>query len=840
MAIPHTRPDLFFIKDLDLRYDNEPYSLTDYDISNIIAIYDSILGDAGDQVILGPTGFVTMLLGSITCAVGLIYHRLKSQSDAMYKTLEEGDIVRLDGKRGQFIGVESFENSVDSRPKIKIKFRNNLVVGLDLDQAWRLTKCAPGIRGIDRFEKKVQQTARPDYILKELLGFKKNQIPPALNVKLPVVAMKRNSLLHYSNMSIGDLPCPSVLPAGYYSREDCFERIGKDPLQRDPIICFTSDIGVAAGIANNHQGTTGILVCDHCKLRGNLSCIADLRASNKRTVLLSGINALEKDDISNLESMDFKIVAWTPSALKDVNVKSISPLGPVSNPLTGAGYLLHNVAYGETESLIVNSAEGDEIGVLRNKLYSMSRRMSHTDDIGRFFRISYGFLMQLACLPLSLQQLDMLGYTSEHLTDKLDELFILIYTTVPSSITSHLTEIREGIIRCMESHRDHHPKHEIFCKSIKELGGNDCILVKNNRFKRILIEWLAANAEPIRVLTLGQALASDETIQDCLTLGWYGSKHARLKYSGFCRSETIIMYPFEDVWRADNLRGISNYLERISAQAKSVPGMERAEFTSPDLEEIIDRISADLGRSLLNQQSQFSDELSMVEAMPVEFEEDYVAFLTIGHNCRCLDEEGERIAVKKVTELQIGDLLVFVRDSAEDIFDKLTELVKRSNPDIKKQWDLVELWKDAFLRYMQIHNLSYREFQEILSQAGVERTVATIRTWGEKDLIGPEDDAIRAIARITQDPALNARLDDVLAACRQIKSLHIGLGRYLARAIVSSTASDSLPEEEPVLQQVAGDLSAHAEVVTIREIAAKKVSIPLNKANRLLNKFLDI
>ncbi len=840
MAIPHTRPDLFFIKDLDLRYDNEPYSLTDYDISNIIAIYDSILGDAGDLVILGPTDFTTTLLGSIACAVALIYHSLKSQSDAMYKALEEGDIVCLDGKRGQFIGVESFDRSIDSRPKIKIMFRNALVVGLNLDQAWRLTKCAPGTRRIDRFDKEVQQTARPYYILKELLGFEKSQIPPALNVKLPVVTMKRKSLLHYSNMSVGNLPCPSVLPAGYYSYEDRFERIGKDPLQRDPIICFTSDIGVAARIANNHQGGPGILVCDHRKLRGNLSHIAGLQANNKRTVLLSGMNTIERDDISSLESLDFNIMAWTPSAVRDADVKSVSPVRPASNPLLGAGYLLHNVAYGKTERLVADSTKGDEIGVLRRKLYLISREMSHTDDISRFFGISYELLMRLACLPLSLKQLDMLGHNCKHLTDTLDELLILLYTVVPSSVTSLLAEIREGMLRCIDSHRYNHPKYEIFCESIKELGVNDRILVRNNREKRILIEWLSEYAKPLRVLTLGQALASDEAIQNCLTLGWYGRKHARLKYSGFCRSQTIILYPFENVWKDANSIGISSYLRTISGQGKPVPSMERAEFTSPELEEIINRLSAEWGRSLLEQQFQFADALSAVEAIPVEFEEDYIAFLTLGHNCRCLDEDDEKIAIKNVTELRIGDLLVFVKDSAEDIFDKFTELIKRSNTDIKKQADLAELWKHAFLRHMRIHDLSYREFQQRLSLVGVERTVATIRTWGRKDCIGPEDDALRAIAEITQDPELNARLDDVLAACRQIRSLHIGLGRYLARAIVSSTASDLLPEEEPVLQRVSSDLSSHAEVVTVREVATKKFDVPLNKTNRLLNKFEDI
>lgn len=841
MSILHNRPDLSFIEDLDLRYANEAYSLTDYDVCNINTICSSILGDAGDQVVLGPTSFVTMLLGSIACAVGLLNHSLKSQSDAMHKVLNKGDIVRLDGKCGRFLGVGSFQGSVDSRPKLKVQFRDGLVVGIDLDQAWRLTKCAPGRRRIDRFDKKVQQTTRPYYVLRELLGFKKNEIPPALNVKLPVVAIKRESVLHYPNMSIGDLPCPSVLPAGYYSSEERFERLGNDPLQRDPIVCFTSDFEVAASIASNHRITTGVLVCDHRKLRGNLSRVADLQGNGKRTVLLSGVSSMEADDIANFERLGFKIVSWTSSALRDTGTKPVSLLQPTSqNPLVRAGCLLHNVAYGKTGLLTVDSAEGEQIGKLMDRLHLVSNSMSHTDDLRRFLGISYGFLMQRACLPLSLQQLDMLGYHHEGLMNELDRLLMILHTTAPSSVTALLDEIREGIICCADNHEFSHPKHEVFREAVNGLGVGDCVLVRNNKDKRILREWLLKYAEPFRVSTLGQALDCNEAVLNCLSLGWYGRRHSRLKYSGFHRNDTTILYPFESRWKEANSRATADYLRKVSTGAKPISDTASTELTSPDLEEIIDRISAEWGHSLLGRQSESADDLSTVEAIPVAFEEDYVAFLTPGHNCRSLDEEGERIVVKRVTELRRGDLLVFVKGSAEDIFDKLTGIIKRSNADIRKQADLAELWKEVLLRYIQVHDLSLREFQERLRQVGVERTVATIRTWREKDCIGPEDDALRGIARITQEPELNARLDDVLEACRQMRSLHVGLGRYLARAIVSSAASDLLPEKGILLQQVSGDLSAHAEIVTVRETARKEVRVPLNKTNRLLSKFLDV
>ncbi|HHX10949.1 MAG: DrmE family protein [Bacillota bacterium] len=846
---PDICQDLSFVQDLDLRYGSEPYSLTDYDIHNIIAVYDSLIRGTGDQAILGPTGFATMLLSSIVIAICLIHRSLKSQSEAMYKVLKKGDIVRLDGKRGQFIGVDPFEGSIDTRPKIKIGFRGGLVVGLDLDQAWRLTKCAAGVSRIDRFDKKVPQTTSPHYILKEILGFKRNQIPPALKVKLPVVATKRESLLHYSNIFVGDQPCPTILPAGYYSRENHFERIGEDPLQREPVICFASEMEVAAGIANKHQGTAGIIVLDYSKLRGNLSRITDLQANNKRTVLISDISTIDKDDIGNLESLGFNITAWTPSTVRAANVKRISQhvssAESVSNPFTRANCVLHNVAYGTSERLLVNSLEGETINAIGGKLRSISRQLSQTDAVSRFIMICYELLMQLRCLPLSLKQLNALGHSPQYLLDRLDELSVLdLYHVVPSAILPALLEIKEGLHHCMESHGNNHPKHAIFCESIRKLGVNDCLLVRNRREQRVLLDWFSKHADldvlPFKVLTLTEALANRDPVEKCLTLGWYGRRYLKLRHSGFCAKETLIVYPFESEQKDIVVDKMSSYLRRISRGSSLSSGIARIDSGWPDLEECINRFAAQWEEHMFKGQPHMPTDQSLVHAVPVEFEEDYVAFITLGHNCRCLDEEEERIIAKKANELRPGDLLVFVKDSSDDIFDKLTELVKGSNPDIRKLTDLTNLWKDALSRYIQVHGLSLREFQQMLSNEGVKRTIPAIRAWLKEDCIGSEDEAIVAIALITQDRELNDKLDEVIAACTQIRSLHIRLGRYLARAIVASTTGGLLSEEEPLLQKVTNDLSSHAEVVSVRRIAATTASVPLNRANRLINKFLDI
>ncbi len=838
MVLPESPIDLSFINALDLRYGNELYQLTEYDIHNITVICETILEGKRDQVILGPTSISTMLLGSVICAIAFIKQSFQSQSD-VYKLLKKGDIVQIYGKQGEFIGVETFEGSSDPRPKIKIRFRD-LIYGCDLEEAWRLTRCAAGTKRIDKFGKTAQYSKSPRYILKELLGLKKKEMPPVLNIKLPVVADKKDSLPHYSKLFIGDLPCASVLPAGYYSSRDRYERVGKDPLHREPILCFTSNIEVASDISRNHKGVKGIIVCSYRKLRGNLSHIVNLQANNKRTVLLTDIHKIDREDINKLNTIGFDITVWFPAKLKEVNVSPCFLSPSSSNPLEKAKCILHNAAHGRSKSICVASNEGEQISLLRDKLYQISKITARSDDVNRFLGCAYGLLMQLACLPFSLEQLELMGYSYKPLLCKMEELFFNMYTAVSEDVVSQLGLILKDINRCVDNHRHKHPKHMTFCEAVLKLNSEDNVLVRNNKDKHIVGEWIAENGASPRVLTLHQVLSRTEptqNTQNSLSVGWYGYKHAMLEYSGFYVNNKMILYPFEQVWMDINRRNISSYMQRTIERPELK--QRKTGFISQGIEELINQLTAEWewGRS---QNVNFLSDSDGTEAIAVEFEEDSVAFLTAGYNCRCLDEENETIILKKVSELGIGDILVFVKDSTEDIFDKLTTIVKEANPDIKKQVELTEVWRHAFRNYIESHNISISEFQHKLKQAGVKREVATIRTWQRKDCIGPEDDAIRAIAQITQDPELLTKLDDVVAACRNIRSLHIKLGRYLASSIVSSIAGDMIIREEPMLQQITNDLTKYVEILTVREVASEQVKVPLNKINRPLHKFFDI
>ncbi len=835
MTLPVPTDPLSFVKALDFRYDGKPHALTSYDLSNVRAIADCICGDGGDRVILGPASSVTLLLGSVVAAIALLDRSVRSQSEAMYKSLTPGDIVRLDGRCGEYLGIDDYKDCIQPGPRLRIRF-SDLIHAIRLDQAWRLTKGTPGRRRLDRSDKSVRQSTEPLFVLQELLKIPRNRIPPAFKVKLPVVVATRQVIDHYSHMSLGENACATVLPAAYFTQENRYERIGHDPYKREPVICFSSNMEVAATIARNHSEASGLLIGDPRKLKGNLSRIRDLQGANKSTVVLAELPTVDMQDLSNLAAAGFEVQSWGSSAIKRAYAPArASQRGVSSDPFIRRDQVLRNVATGASCTITVESPEGEQAIAVMSDLKMLSKSMTRSDEFRRFFGIAYGFLMDKICLPLPEEQVKLLGYNDGERLERLGQLAAALYTTASEESAVLLQRVYLGIIRCWENHRQFHPKHEAFKRALGELQAEDCIVVRGSTDQRILKSWLGPNT-PVRVLTLRQALNADHPVRNCLTLGYYGQNHVKLRYGGFCSAETIIGYPFELEQTDKGLRYMQKQLQRLAAP-KYAAEDEPFETAPLDLEGIVRSFEAEWERSLVDRGFADPGDGSDTEGIPVVFEEDYVAFLAPGYNCRCLDEEQERITVKKVSEIRRGDSLVFVKDSAEDIFDRLTETIKRNSPKLMEQVYLTQLWKRAFSDYLKTNRVSVGEFQKRLRKAGVNRTTATIRAWGKKDCIGPEEDALRALSLVVEDPELTARLEEVMDACRKMRALHITLGRYLAKAIVSSAASGASVDDELMLGQIVDDLSLYAEVVTVLEVGKRYVKVPSGQANRLLNKF---
>jgi hypothetical protein len=268
---------------------------------------------------------------------------------------------------------------------------------------------------------------------------------------------------------------------------------------------------------------------------------------------------------------------------------------------------------------------------------------------------------------------------------------------------------------------------------------------------------------------------------------------------------------------------------------KEIPRIEQEEgiIKEGDLEEIINSISYRTFEVIGRDAGQEVAERESVEAKHIIFEEESHGFFTKRYKARILNRSEETIESKDLDDIEENDEMVFIKDSRSDLFDELV-MAARDSEGVKKDWEKAKLWQTVLRKYVKENNLRAEEISKKLSEQGCNRESITIRGWLRNDsIIGPRE-GIRAIAALTEDKELNFQLEEVLDACNRIHVLHIRLGKYLVKRIVSSMQSEEDSEIEDFLKDRINELSQHVMIAEVRSIGKETLSVPGFKTNRLL------
>lgn len=212
-----------------------------------------------------------------------------------------------------------------------------------------------------------------------------------------------------------------------------------------------------------------------------------------------------------------------------------------------------------------------------------------------------------------------------------------------------------------------------------------------------------------------------------------------------------------------------------------------------------------------------------VLASYVRFVGDCFAFLTPGHALPVATniltkQRGARqkLPERTVSEWRRGDFIVFPECGSRELVREVAD--KLLGDEAAHLRRTARIWKDALLR----SRMSPPEFFAQTRMLGCRRCLPTIRNWlAESTQIGPaEEDDLRCIAQVTQDPALTAALPAIWAAIQEIWAAHLTAGMRLGEEL-----RRELPEKLGALHEAAtrvelGDLGA-AWVVMVDDLAAE-------------------
>jgi hypothetical protein len=202
--------------------------------------------------------------------------------------------------------------------------------------------------------------------------------------------------------------------------------------------------------------------------------------------------------------------------------------------------------------------------------------------------------------------------------------------------------------------------------------------------------------------------------------------------------------------------------------------------------------------------------------------------------------ESEKIPMKNVSALNIGDFVVFNEGTQGDVLRELAdEALRRSGRGHLRE--ISSLWKLALRQFADTSPDGFLDSSEVrhavrrLIAAGIERTEVTLRSWlTDGATIGPRDDGdLDIIARAIENPILSARLNEVKGAIREVRGAHLQASSYLAKKLLAY-----LPEmlngtrvESSLILDVGG--LTRAVVACVEEIAEDPICVGATQVNRL-------
>ncbi|WP_077325344.1 DrmE family protein [Virgibacillus siamensis] len=811
----------------EIQYNGEKVYLLDSD-KELLELFTGSNAKKSKIINVNPYGFLRILLLAIFFQLNGIREEIVKQNEENIQHLSVGQKVKLDGSIG-------LVKELNQDHRVKVKF-SDMTYTLPKALIWRIS-VYNGNAKITKYKyRPISSIKKVRKIFSDIFNFDSIEIP-AINTYKTLIVCNKNEMNSIEDIYIKGTPLIDLIPTAYYSNVDNFKRIGRDPLQRDPLFCFTSNIETAYEIIKADKDIKNLIIFGKKKILGN-------------SVYIDEINNHSFDNISvimDLKEMDFEIVSLIKTLGYEIvpefipNTPNDSMLFnsavPNINLLSERNIIAKRLSCFERKFIQIESDVDKMLHSLKKKVLTLKKDFVENIYIMDMVRKTLGLLSFLRTMPIPMKELGDINpeFPYYRIVNDLESEKLNVLATTSEETFNTVNSIIKDIKSLLLFHNFQHPKEETLRKIISKLGSNDCIAVKkkNNDY---LCTWIHREYPDLNIpiKTIKQIQKEEKFYHNIYILGWYDSDvfHLESKTKGQC--EHYVFYKDErtsfNYYFQQFNKMISPFVIRNDTDNKVEPidqGSELNDREYEDLNFIEENMETSLIKSYKTKGTPGDEESTLVF-----FEEDQFAFLTNGYNCRVLDREKETITLKSVSELRENDELVFV-DTDKDVFNEVVNKMRESSEKINNLYVLSELWTNTLKKYQEKYGYTEISIANQLKEYGISRHPATILNWLKDSSVIGTGDAIEAISRLTNDKTLVNKLTDVKKACSQIRALHIKLGRYLANSIISSYNTNGNYTDK-ILKESVEDLTKNINIVQVQKKSSHKAYVPVLKTNKLL------
>ncbi|MBR4341237.1 MAG: DrmE family protein [Lachnospiraceae bacterium] len=359
------------------------------------------------------------------------------------------------------------------------------------------------------------------------------------------------------------------------------------------------------------------------------------------------------------------------------------------------------------------------------------------------------------------------------------------------------------------------PKRNKILELLLECEGKKiCVICGNNEnsgdIRKSILGVLPENAYnyKLHVYTIRDYLKNRRTDFDIVIIvGWFRAEYIRKIIYGYEVNKVYLLnYGIEKRWccahtkswkqklnNSNNKTIVQNSFSKDKKNTDIIIKTETKEELTKTENGIITE-QDDLEYVLLeNKYRQYcsngnKDGEEITEAKPVSYVGGSFSLFRKGHKIivctKMIQQITNRIDVKEVEELSIGDFVV-IREASKDLIKEVADKILESNNKIHLR-AISEIWQEALKIESSFNSID--DIAKRLKEEGCDRNIQTIRNWIYNDeiIIPKRKEDLIAIAHVTQDSVLLEKLDEIYDAGETIKRAHIKAGRILSDRLTDS------------------------------------------------------
>ncbi|WP_061313252.1 DrmE family protein [Clostridium botulinum] len=865
------------IKNLKIRYRKQQLEFKDFEellLKSFIKILDK---KNKKSLFIGIEKNLINILLILCLSIKQCYENMKDPDNNILDTIENGDKVFYSGKICIFkkLDIDKKNNKKyiylleKDNTKTLVPFENSYLLTVYNGQATRVNKMNGKSQAVNITKKFISKLMNVD--ISNLNGTIKESTVVVFSNKEELY-----NLLDSVEIKFGEKynKIAELFPFAYYSSEENYEYIKGNRIKQNSIIKFVSNISTAVDIIKDDENVKNIILIGEKSYRDSLETeLREINMIDSIENILVADTWESKFDFSLLINDDepFCVNAISKEVVLDnVNLYDKSLLDLRSNLQRKNYNLIENLVnkyiqiYEVDNSEILNSNIYDINESLKTLFYYSQENLKVLD----FIKLTYHLCNKLeqSILPLNKckDNFNNLTYKINLLKDIATifpqdrvEYKLMVNIIVNIKKIINFLENKNYKLETMKENILSNKKSLLYTKNVDEIIKMEEYF---RRFRKINLDIKKVNK---KLNFYGN--------KNLIIPGFFENNYTNILNTNKVENINIIVYRREKIKIRSLIRKNTEMLNLVLENNKL---LDNEDFELPTIiENFLVKSNSSENKLFYNNEEEFNEFENEVQKIIQEnkiklfinedkssrgvstsimkvhkiinFEDDNYSFLSDNYQVNIVDRNNNDIKHKGISELNIGDEMIFTKSklSGEEDIVKVVikELLSQEefNNVYGEYFRLNNLWKNCLKNYMHKYDLTEKDISNEFKIFGKQITHSAIVNWLNGNIIGPQNvDDIRIIAKIVNDKELNEKIEQVIGACKQERSIQIHIRKAIAKIIISSMvkSNESNSDIYKIVKNAIIDLDKYAYVGIISSIKNIDEELSSQHVNKVIER----